>query len=398
MKWKMTWSVYEDLTVRSIKRGYADPYDVWLTPLTIRVRQAFYKRLLIGKMCAAGIACFDWFAPGLLRLMINAPRRVHPITAGLLAQIDVLNGYRWLRPEEWCQLFRSLASCKGSDEQWAWGLGFVWMSKNGLYGTNVPFITHTPYIMEALLEVARQDGAHAEECYEMFRGTWRFLESLKVMDETVDTLSLSYAPMNEIRPVVNANSYASFAFALHAVNNENKHNVALDKALRIARWVVNQQRSDGSWTYFADDLPGNFIDGFHSCLVLRNLIKVAKIVPSASGIVETAIDKGWAFLRVRAFDKQNGMLRRFVIRDFLDPYAWDIYDQAEYLGLLIDFGEIEEAVRFRSNIKNHFSNGRDWWCRIDILGRRWGKNFLRWGIVPFWFHSARLDCALERAV
>jgi hypothetical protein len=232
----------------------------------------------------------------------------------------------------------------------------------------------------------------------MFRATWRFLESLKVMDETVDMLSLSYGPVDEPRPVVNANTYASFAFALHAANNEQKHNIALDKTLRIARWVVNQQRSDGSWTYFADDLPGNFIDGFHSCLVLRNLRKVAKIVPSAREIVEKAINKGWTFLRACAFDKHNGMLKRFVVRDFHDPYAWDIYDQAEYLGLLIDFGEIEEAVRFRSHIINQFSNGTDWWCRIDILGRRWGRNFLRWGIVPFWFHSARLDNALERTV
>jgi len=68
----------------------------------------------------------------------------------------------------------------------------------------------------------------------------------------------------------------------------------------------------------------------------------------------------------------------------------DLYDQAEYLGLLVDYGLFDEASEFAERVEKKFRKGEHWYCRIDIFGRRWGKDFLRWGIVPFWYHQARL--------
>ncbi len=73
-----------------------------------------------------------------------------------------------------------------------------------------------------------------------------------------------------------------------------------------------------------------------------------------------------------------------------DPFKLDLYDQAEYLGLLVDFDLLDEAVEFSARVEMRFRKGEHWYCRIDIFGRRWGKDFLRWGIVPFWYHRARL--------
>ena len=120
------------------------------------------------------------------------------------------------------------------------------------------------------------------------------------------------------------------------------------------------------------------------------------MIPEISNIANKPVEKGWEFLNTSFFDHKKGLCRRFVDRDTHDPYLWDIYDQAEYLGLLIDFGLLKEASDFRTRVAELFKYDGDWWCRIDILGRRWGKNYMRWGITPFLYHSSRLDLAIKQ--
>lgn len=387
--------------------GYYDPYDHWATGFGVRVRHAYYRDKLVGKVSAAIVVAADWVGPLLLRRMINASPRLHPITAAHLVRL-VLDGSAFV-PTNFDQvaidLFDRLAARGGRECPWmAWGLGFQWMSKNGLYSKELPFITHTPYVMEALLAlVANRPDCEVEDsgrsqARAMFNSTWGFLQSLLVMHRDTDSLALSYSPVVEPRIVVNANTYAAFAYALHATHGApHVRQEARAKAISLCRWVARQQNKDGSWFYFADDLAGNFIDGFHSCIVLRNLNKTAALIPEVQSIVGSPVERGWRFMTDVGFDSQRGLCRRFIVRDFRDPYPWDIYDQAEYLGLLIDFGQIEEATKFREHVKRQFCDDGNWWCRIDVLGRRWGRNFLRWGIVPFWYHSARLDRVLQKA-
>jgi hypothetical protein len=211
------------------------------------------------------------------------------------------------------------------------------------------------------------------------------------MHEDPDNLALSYAPVDEPRVVVNANAYAAFAYGLHAVHGRDEvRPVALEKAIRLARWVIWQQQTDGAWVYYADQEPGNFIDCFHSCFVVKNLLKVKWLIPEVSEVVMPTVEQGWAYIRSKLYDPEHGLCRRFAKRAQRDPFRWDLYDQAEYLGLLVDFGLLEEAREFRQRVEFRFRKGKHWYCRIDIFGRRWGKDFLRWGIVPFWYHKARL--------
>src|SRR5690606_35935743 len=99
--------------------------------------------------------------------------------------------------------------------------------------------------------------------------------------------------VEEPRIVVNANSYAAFAYAMHAVHGrEQIRSMAREKALRLVRWVISEQEESGLWWYYADREPGNFIDGFHSCFVVKNLIKVKHLLPEAGGIVDGPIEEG----------------------------------------------------------------------------------------------------------
>ena len=374
----------------------ADPYDLWASPGGVAIRKWYYQGDFSGKAGATALGLMDWLFPQFGRGLVGARKLEYPIVVAHWI-LQIIN--RRLSGEENLSYaltaLRRIAAVPGVDGEWSWGIGFHWMSKNGLYGPEIPFVTHTPYVMEALLAMAKQPVLH-REAMELFHGTWQFLESLRVMHEKEDLLALSYAPVDEPRIVVNANSYAAFAYAMHAVHGAVEIQTrARERAKRLVRWVVRQQHADGSWLYYADGESGNFIDCFHSCFVVKNLLKVKKLLPELACEVDVATTRGARFIQDQFFDSRSGLCRRFVARAQRDPFRWDLYDQAEFLGLLVDFGDLQRAREFAERVERRFRKGDDWYCRIDILGRRWGRNFLRWGITPFWYHCARLDYALN---
>ena len=384
--------------MRNLQAVY-DPYDLWATDLGIWVRKQYYLGRISGKGGGLALVLLDWIAPGFCRYLAGAKPLRYPVVIAheILLWRIVSQVEKDLEDNSLEQLV-SLASRHGDEKLWSWGLGFPWMSKNGLYGPQLPFVTHTPYVMEALLALAERRDLR-EESMSMFHGTWNFLESLKVMHRGENELALSYAPVDEPRIVINANGYAAFAYAMHAVHGrEEIRDLAGAKAVQLARWVIGQQQENGSWLYYADDKAGNFIDCFHSCFVIKNLLKVKRLIPGLAGIVEPALEKGWAYIQEQFFDEARGLCRRFTVHAQRDPFRWDLYDQAEYLGLLVDFGELARARVFALRAEKRFRRGKDWYCRIDIFGRRWGCNFLRWGITPFWYHRARLERALSELV
>jgi hypothetical protein len=165
----------------------------------------------------------------------------------------------------------------------------------------------------------------------------------------------------------------------------------LKKVKKLVCWINAQQQEDGSWNYYADNDAGNFIDCFHSCFVVKNLYEVQTLIPELIPLTNDVICKGWKFIQHSLYDTERGLCRRFIKKHINDPYNWDLYDQAEYLGLLVKFGEIEHALQFEESVIKYFSNGNDWYCRIDIFKRRWGKNFQRWGIAPFKLAQSRLQ-------
>jgi len=374
-----------------LKISSFDPYDIWASPLGVSIRRGYYAGRKPGKIKAVALGLLDWLLPTLGRYLVSAEPKIYPIS--LAHEVIRFQSEHQISDSE----ARGMLDCAQSvgiegnnNLTYSWGLGFPWMSKNGLYGSDVPFVTHTPYMMEALLVLGEIPAVH-DEAMEMFHGTWLFLESLKVMFEDGNTLALSYAPIDEPRMVVNANAYAAFAYALHAVHGiEENREVAKLKVAQLLEWVMDQQNDDGSWLYYADQEPGNFIDCFHSCFVVKNLLKVGELLPDLSGCIQPVVDRGWEYIRNNLYDKDGGFCRRFAIRAQRDPFRLDLYDQAEYLGLLVDFGLLDEATVFAARVEKKFRKGDYWYCRIDIFGRRWGKDFLRWGIVPFWYHQARL--------
>ena len=370
-------------TTRSAPASY-DPYDLWMTRIGVRARDAFYRGNLIGKLACVFIAVVDWLFPILSRKLLGAKKRAYPITVAQWILSDQTEDSKTALEE-----LMSVAVPNREQYGNAWGLGFPWMSKNGLYDQNLPFITHTPYAMEALLMLCNEPQV-ASEAHAEFCKTWPLLQALHVMHDEAEQLALSYAPVEEPRIVINANAYAAYAFSLHArfgaADNQAQAKV---NALRLANWVISQQQENGSWFYYADNEPGNFIDGFHSCFVLKNLLKAGELIPEIKTLCESAINNGVEYLESEFYSHKEGLLKRFSVRDIKDPFIWDIYDQAEYIGLLALLGRIDDAEEHCRNTKAVFFRNGHWYARKDFFGRLWGKDFLRWGIYPL-IHSLHL--------
>jgi hypothetical protein len=54
-------------------------------------------------------------------------------------------------------------------------------------------------------------------------------------------------------------------------------------------------------------------------------------------------------------------------------------------------GERDRALAFREHVRSVFFRRGHWYCRIDMTGRSWGRDFYRWGIMPFLYYSAKID-------
>lgn len=356
-----------------------DPFDIWASDRLGSLKSQWYAGNKAALLLLGGAYVVDLAAPCFLRRVMGVK------TAEFAHVLAVLQGTEHVLDDTEF-VYRVAALRTG----FGWGLGFKWYSKNGVYAASVPYVTNTPYVMDALTKIADDSPAKARACV-LFDDTWQFLASLREMHCDGDTLALSYSPNDEPYIVVNANSYSAWAYAMHARHGRpERRTEAEDRALRIIRFVLAQQCDDGRWYYLADRGPHDMIDGFHSCFVVRNLRYAAQLIPGAAPLVDAAVAKGWAYIKREIFDSDAGLSRRYSEISRPDPFKYDLYDQAEYLGLLIDFNEFDAARALQQHVHRRFVRNGIWYCRIDRLGRRWGPGFLRWGIAQFWANEARL--------
>jgi hypothetical protein len=113
------------------------------------------------------------------------------------------------------------------------------------------------------------------------------------------------------------------------------------RGLQNLRFVLQAQNADGSWLYAVDNPGEAFIDHFHTCFVLKNLLKMHRISPDAD--IVSAIRGGYANYRETLFD-ERGEPRSFAIAPRRDVVKLEMYNFAEAitLGTLLR-DEIPEA-------------------------------------------------------
>ena len=359
-----------------------DPYDLWKTRLGLWLKKIYYEKGRITTPLVAPFFILDAYAPGLIRAFINPQE--YPIVRAF-AVMSALNFHELTSDEKYLDL-----ACNSA--QWlvnnriegyhgaCWGINFPWMTKTGYYSPTTPFITHTPYCVEALLKFS--DVINDKKSLETALSSLGFLENdLSILLDDSNKMAVSYGPGHDSRIVINANSYAMMLYALLASRLSGKQDSLINKANRIYNFVVSGQNGDGSWFYYNDKESGNFIDCFHSCFVMKNLVKYGELTKTD---VAAIVNKGLSYLLENFMDDDFYLARRFSVSANPSLTKFDLYDQAELLNLVIILGRIDLAKKLYGSIIKYFyipSMGA-FGSQINNFGKLNKIKYLRWAVMP----------------
>jgi len=359
-----------------------DPYDLWRTELGLRLKKLYYGKGKISIPIVGPFYLLDIYAPSLIRLFIK-PQEYPAVRA--FAALIALNYYEMTSEKKFIDLAAEsvdwlVANQSPGYSGACWGFNMSWMTKTGCFPPLTPFITTTPYCVEALVKFS--DVTKNDKYLEIALTSLHFLDNdLHKLVDNAQMLAVSYGPSRDRRIVINGNSYAMMLYSLLANRLTGLKDVLQEKANRIYNFIESTQNKDGSWLYYADKDKGNFIDCYHSCYILKNMIKYSKY----TGIDTTNIvNNGLEYILSNFYDNKYNLARKFTVSANPTLAKFDIYDQAELLNLLLMTGRHDVAEKLYNAINEHFyiPSKKSYGYQIDIFGKLNKMNYLRWAVMP----------------
>jgi hypothetical protein len=316
----------QDLWKWCRSQGFAgyDPYDA----LNSRLFQA--TPLKHSRAARLAWTQFHKRSPINLRSLVRIPRERNSKAVALFA-LASLADYRRCKTKEAEVEARELLD----DLMWmrlkgfsgaAWGYNFDWQSRALFAPRGTPTIVPTAFAARALCEAAEVFGQ--AEYLPFARTICDFiLNDLKRFDESSDEVCFSYSPLDQTR-VFNASLLAGEALA--AIGKLSSEPSLCDWAMRAARYVVRQQRADGSWAYGADDYQ-SWADNFHTAFILTSLSRIIDACEGAKDELEPSLMRGYEFWRERFF-LENGWPKYYPDR----LYPADVHAAASAITTLVE--------------------------------------------------------------
>ena len=371
---------FEGMYLSDDLRSY-DPYDIWKTTVGLRIKMTFNSSRLAGAVPALILSLGDSFFNETLRNIYV--KQEFPIVRALACQI-LLNRYAKSGDDSLLKAAENhlawlYANVSKGYAGTCWGLGFKWpAAENVIYSANTPHTTHSPYALEAF-HLHKQIVRHSE--YEDFvRRSFEFYEKdVQIMYEDETMMATSYGPMKD-RIATNAVSYVMYAYSILLSYLPEKQDHIKTKIVKLYKFIENKQLENGSWYYIPDN-KDSFIDCFHSCFILKNILKSQKVIdlPGADVIVK----KGYEFLCNNFYEEKWGLYKRFAKANKLSLVKFDLYDNAEMLRLTYMLRDKGRQTSLDLAIKRHFIDDIDIYSTIDWLGMKRNRNTLRWAVMPY---------------
>jgi hypothetical protein len=291
----------------------------------------YYRRPLLGTAAVAPMVFCEAFLPSARRLFWKAQR--FPI-----ADAHYAMGFAFLagmhgddahhrRAVHFLEILQK-TRCPGYDD-YCWGYPFDWQTRIGTIAQGTPLITTLPYVYEAFSQVYAidSDPRWLQIMQSIAHHAFTGYRDLKTAPGAA---SCAYTPAKDDKcGVINASAYR--AFLLTKAGIELAEPRYLDVARRNLNYVLNSQNADGSW-YYATDGERNFVDHFHTCFVLKNVVKIEQLTRWPQ--CRSAIERGIAYYVNRLFDA-NGLPMPFCKRPRLTVYRRELYDYAECINLAV---------------------------------------------------------------
>lgn len=384
------------------ERGYEsfDPYDLWGTRYGLLARRTYYSRNPLGLALIAPVLAAETLLPSVRSLFVRKQRFATADAQLLLAFLnlhsiasedsDFLSRAQRLAND---LLEISIPGYRGH----CWGYPFDWQNNHGLWKRNTPFITATPYCFEAFLGLF--DATQETQFQDVARSIARFVhEDLHDTATSPDASAGSYSPI-DLSQVLNASAYR--AMVLFEAAERFGNSSYRETAMRNLHFILQNQREDGAWLYALDHPSERFIDHFHTCFVLKNLVKLNRTLRHAA--VDAAIRRGYEYYRRELF-APDGLPRSFAIQPRTQLVKLDLYNFAEAitLGTLLRetipaaFTHAQQLaatlVRQYQLADGHFVS------KVFIGGMRHTFPFLRWPQSQLFYALTNLAVALPTPV
>jgi len=305
-----------------------DPYDLWGTRYGLFSRRLYYAKNPLGVPLVAPLLLAEILCPSVRGLFVGKQRYATSDAQLALAFLNLhtLTGEaRFLvRAEEFAAhlLRTNIPGYSGH----CWGYPFDWQNNHGLWKRNTPFITATPYCFEVFLGL--HDATGERRHLEVAESIARFVQNdLHDTPTSADAAAGSYSP-NDYSQVLNASAYRVMVLS-EAARRFNEPRYAAT-AQRNLNFILQNQRADGAWLYALDHPSERFIDHFHTCFVLKNLVKVNRLWNDAA--ITQAIAKGYEYYRRELFDAE-GLPKSFTIQPRTQLVKLEMYNFAEAITL-----------------------------------------------------------------
>ena len=179
----------------------------------------------------------------------------------------------------------------------SWGYNFDWQSRYFFAPRGTPTVVPTAFAARALMDAF--ETFKVEQYLKQARSVCDFiLRDLTRSVETDSELCFSYTPQAPTR-IFNASLLA--AETLQTVGALTAEEELLEAALKATRYVVNRQRSDGAWTYGAEE-DQYWVDNFHTAFVLDSLARINRCLSvHVPGEFVAALDRGYDYWRKSFF-------------------------------------------------------------------------------------------------
>jgi hypothetical protein len=306
-----------------------DPYDFWNTSVGGRAKALYHRGGVVGKLAAAPFVALDTLVP---RSRVLARSRNRSAIGDAHFAMGFFALAQAVPADEARHVARGRSFLEALDGQRspgyddpAWGYTFDWTTRYDVWPAGLPMITTIPYAYEAF-----ESGyeAAAEPSYlDTMEGIARFVaEQIPVTPTGPGAEAGGYTPIDR-RQVVNANAYRGFLLVTAGLRFERGD--WEEAGRRNLAYVVNSLRADGSWPYSTDGTDV-FVDNFHTCFVLKNLLKAWSL--NSDEELRQAIVRGYGFYLTHLLD-ETGLPVPFAERARLTLHRRDLYDYAEGINL-----------------------------------------------------------------
>jgi len=303
----------------------------YASDLCRKAKALYYRKPLLGTVAVAPIIFCEAFIPSARKLFWKRQR--FPIAdahyaMGFAFLARARNGENYYRKAVHFLEVLEQTRCRGY-EDYCWGYPFDWETKTGVIKKDTPLITTVPYVYEAFsqvyaldkdpewLQIMRSIAHHAFRCY-------------RDVETTPDSASCGYTPApDDPCGVINASAYRAFLLTKAAIElSESRY---LEVARKNLNFVLDSQNPDGSW-YYATNAKRDFVDHYHTCFVLKALIKIEDLTGYAR--CRNAIEQGIKYYTKNLFDRERLPLP-FSKRPRLTVYRRELYDYAECINLCL---------------------------------------------------------------